>query len=39
MACYYKEVFGLGILGAFFIFIMIILFRDVIEKFIGKVIN
>jgi len=36
MVCYYKEVFGLGVFVAFVIFVMVILFRDVIEKWLGK---
>jgi len=36
MVCYYKEVFGLGVLVAFVIFMMIILFQDIIERWLGK---
>jgi len=37
MVCYYKEVFGLGVLASLFIFVMIILFWEGIDKFISKI--
>jgi len=36
MLCYYKEVFVSGLIVAFFIFMVLTLFGDVIREWFGK---
>jgi len=37
LLCYHKEYFALGLVGALFIFAIIILFEDVIREWFRKV--
>ena len=39
MLCYHKEYFTLGFLGAFFIFVVVSLFEDVIGKGIKRMLK